>query len=280
MAASGYDGNRARFSGFAEIYDRYRLRPPPALADLLCRYAGVERPDFVVDLGCATGPSTRFWADRAGRVVGVDPVEEMLATARAVTRAENVEYRRGYGHETRLPDGCADIVTCSQSFHWMEPVSTLAEVVRISRPGGVFAAYCYRTPFVTGIEALDAAVEAAFDRLDALEREHKLKKETRFFPKAGYTKALRDSAAFAFVKGITLHETDTTSAERLVGGMETFGALQSLRKLGLDDDELGLTTLRAVAAEHLGETTAPIHVSYDVSIGILPPASDPASVGS
>ena len=40
----------------------------------------------------------------------------------------------------------ADIVTCSQSFHWMEPEPTLAEIARILRPGGVFAAYDYDWP--------------------------------------------------------------------------------------------------------------------------------------
>jgi len=44
---------------------------------------------------------------------------------------------------TDLPDGCADIVTCSQSLHWMVPESTFAEVARILRPGGVFATYDY-----------------------------------------------------------------------------------------------------------------------------------------
>lgn len=275
MARSEYEGNRERFSGFAEAYDRYRYRPPKVLADLLCRYAGLRHPDLVVDLGCATGPSTRFWADRAARVVGVDPVEEMLATARAATRAENVEYRLGYGHETRIPDACADIVTCSQSFHWMEPQSTMAEVVRILRPGGVFAAYHYRMIAATGIAALDAAAEETSEIVGRLERRHDLKRETRFFGKAGYTAAVRDAGVFALVKEVTLHREDTTSAERLVGVLETLGAVQSLRKLGIDDDELGLTRLRAVAAEHLGEETAPIHVSYLGSIGVLPGAPAP-----
>ncbi len=43
-------------------------------------------------------------------------------------------------------EGTAGIVTCAQSFHWMEPESTFIEVARILRPGGVFAAYDYDRP--------------------------------------------------------------------------------------------------------------------------------------
>ncbi|MBV8999273.1 MAG: methyltransferase domain-containing protein [Solirubrobacterales bacterium] len=32
--------------------------------------------------------------------------------------------------ETGLPDTCADVITCAQSFHWMEPESTIAEIAR------------------------------------------------------------------------------------------------------------------------------------------------------
>src|SRR3984893_18785877 len=60
--------------------------------------------------------------------------------------AAHIAYREGVAHRTGLPDGCADIVTCAQSLHWMEPTSTLAEVARILRPGGLFAAYDYDWP--------------------------------------------------------------------------------------------------------------------------------------
>ena len=74
-----------RFSGFADVYDRFRPRPPAALVDALCLLAGVERPSLVVDLGSGTGTSTRYWADRAARVVGVEPSPDMRAQARAAT---------------------------------------------------------------------------------------------------------------------------------------------------------------------------------------------------
>ena len=55
--------------------------------------------------------------------------------------AENVTFRPGFGHDTGLASKTADLVTSSQSFHWMEPTSTLAEVARILRQGGAFCAY-------------------------------------------------------------------------------------------------------------------------------------------
>ncbi|MBV8225541.1 MAG: hypothetical protein JO232_10170 [Verrucomicrobia bacterium] len=49
------------------------------------------------------------------------------------------------------------MITASQSFHWMEPVSTLHEVARILRAGGVFAAYDCDWPPVS-----DPVADAAF----------------------------------------------------------------------------------------------------------------------
>jgi SAM-dependent methyltransferase len=50
-------------------------------------------------------------------------------------------------HRPRTPQALVDaLVTCSQSLHWMEPEPTFAEVARILRRGGVFAAYDYDWP--------------------------------------------------------------------------------------------------------------------------------------
>jgi SAM-dependent methyltransferase len=82
-------------AGFAEHYDRYRPRPPLALLELLPPLAGVERASLVVDLGSRTGLSSRFWAERADQVVGVEPNEAMLRFAEETTgRAQRQLSRR------------------------------------------------------------------------------------------------------------------------------------------------------------------------------------------
>ncbi len=267
---NSYDGNSERFSGFAELYDRYRFRPPRALSDLLTRFAGGERPRLVVDLGCGTGISTRYWADRSDKVIGNEPSEDMRNRAIAVTEAANIEYRSGFGHETGLADDAADIVICAQSFHWMDPRSTLSEVGRILRPGGVFAVCNYRFLALTGIVELDLAVGETLKRIMRLEIEHELKKDVRFFGTDEHPARMRESGVFALVRQVYLSSVESTSAERIVRGLESMGALQSLRKKGLSDEELGLMDLATVAAGCLGDGAVPVRVSYEVDIGVTP----------
>ena len=143
------------------VSTRIGLSPPEASASTSCAWRHKwTRPRLVVDLGSGTGLSTRVWADRADEVVGVEASPEMREQAEAATAAENVRFVQAYAQATGLPDGEADIVTCSQAFHWMEPEPTLAEAARILRPGGVFAAYDYDWPPIVHRE-----VEAAFEEL-------------------------------------------------------------------------------------------------------------------
>jgi ubiquinone/menaquinone biosynthesis C-methylase UbiE len=264
-----YEGNVERFSGFAESYERYRFSPPEILADVLCRYAAVERPALVVDLGCGTGLSTRFWADRAERVIGIEPADDMLAAAAAATKDGNVEYRKGFGHETGLPDACADLVTCSQSFHWMEPQRSLTEVGRLLRPGGVFAAYDYHGSTVTGIVELEEAAATA-ETVYRLEKERGLKKALEFHGKDTHDRSLAECGLFRMTRRFFLHDVKPTSADDTVGGFETLGALQTLRKHGVTDEELGIAELRRVAEKHLGDGETPQVVSYEVHVGVMP----------
>ena len=62
-------------------------------------------------------------------------------------------YQPGFSFATGLPDASADVVIAVQAMHWMEPVSTLAEVARILRPGGVFASFDADWPPVAGLAA-------------------------------------------------------------------------------------------------------------------------------
>ena len=76
--------------------------PAPVLLEMLPpSLAGVERPALVVDLGSGTGLSTRFWAEHADAVVGVEPTPEMREVAVAATDGPDVSYRAASAHDDR-----------------------------------------------------------------------------------------------------------------------------------------------------------------------------------
>ena len=159
--------NADRFSGFADLYDAHRPSPPAELGDLLKSYVNVPHPD-VVDLGSGTGLSTRWAADWARSVVGVEPNADMRTQAESIG-GTNMCYAHGLSHATGLPDSSADIVVAVQAMHWMEPTSTLVEVRRLLRPGGLFATVDADWPPVAGVAAAERAWATVHARIRVLE---------------------------------------------------------------------------------------------------------------
>lgn len=258
-----------RFSGFADVYDRFRPRPPAALVDALCLLAGVERPSLVVDLGSGTGTSTRYWADRAARVVGVEPSPDMRAQARAATAAPNVAFIEGFSHETNLADDCADLDTCSQSLHWMLPDPTFAEAARILRPGGVFAACDYDWPPLMPHWAAEAAFRRFMAGVHALERSHGSAEGVARAEKSGHLARMSASGRFRYTREFMLHHPDEGSAERLVGLALSLGGVQSLLKAGLSAAEVGIERLRDEAAAIMGPEPERWYWTSRVRVGIV-----------
>jgi len=249
--------------GFASGYDSHRPSPPDALLHMLCLEAEVERPALVVDFGSGTGLSTRAWAERADEVVGVEASPEMREQAEAATAAANVRFVGAFAQETGLAEEAADLVTCSQSFHWMEPEPTLAEAARILRPGGVFAAYDYDWPPVVHWE-----VEAAFDEL--VRRVGRLRAEAANprYGKSGHLDRIRTSGHFRYAREVLLHSRERGSAERIVGMALSLGPLTMLLQQGVSEEDVGLAALRNVAGRVLGERDADLYLGYRVRLGV------------
>ena len=156
--------NADRFSGqeYIDIYDRYRPRPPQALLEQALVYAENPQPDLVVDLGCGTGISTMLWQGIAQQIIGIEPSAEMrdLAQRKLGEEDASIRFIEAFAHQTPLEDQSADIITCSQSFHWMEPVATLREIDRLLKPGGLLVIYDCTWP-----PSFDWALELAYREL-------------------------------------------------------------------------------------------------------------------
>jgi SAM-dependent methyltransferase len=97
-----------------------------------------DRVGRVVDLGAGTGALTRLLVDRSDEVIAVEPDDRMRAVL-----ADEVPLARavaGSGESMPVADASVDAVIASTSWHWMDPVATVAEAARVLVPGGCLGA--------------------------------------------------------------------------------------------------------------------------------------------
>jgi len=263
-----FAGNIDRFTGFAETYDKYRPVPPAILLDILTQMAEMNRPNLVVDLGCGTGTSTRVWADRAEKTIGIDPTPDMLRQAKEHQPIENVSYQLGFSHQTGLPDQCADVVSCSQSLHWMEPSATFQEVARILRPGGVFAAIDYDWPPTLSSWRAEQAFLEVWEQIGEIRNKHELPTRIRRWSKTEHLERMRISGRFRYTKELVVHHVLQGNAERLMGFARSLEGVEDLLKLNLLEINQSLERLEQEARLTLGDELRPWYIGYRVRIGI------------
>jgi len=132
---------RVSFAVAAEAYDlfmgRYSAQLSPQLADL----ADVGSGQRVVDVGCGPGALTTELVRRVGAssVAAVDPSEQFVAAARE--RHPGVDVERAAAEELPFADGEFDAALAQLVVHFMaDPARGIAEMARVTRPGGVVAA--------------------------------------------------------------------------------------------------------------------------------------------
>ena len=130
MAAT--DSTRAfSFGQQAETYDRFRPAPPPAAVEWVL---STSCP-IALDVGAGTGALSRRMAERADSVVAVEPDLRMLSVL--ARRSPTVIPVEGLAEHLPFGGSTVDAVMISSAWHWMDPPSTIAEIARVLRPGGV-----------------------------------------------------------------------------------------------------------------------------------------------
>ncbi len=125
----------------AAAYDAFMGRYSVPLAPMLADLAGVTEGQRALDVGCGTGALTGELVGRlsASSVAAVDPSAPFLASVH--DRYPGVEVQRAGAERLPFPDDAFDAVLAQLVVHFMsDPVAGLAEMSRVTRPGGVVAA--------------------------------------------------------------------------------------------------------------------------------------------
>ncbi|HJY32061.1 MAG TPA: class I SAM-dependent methyltransferase [Actinomycetota bacterium] len=146
---------RRLFAGIAPEYDQMgsvlSFGQDPRWRRFLVSKVNAIPGSWVLDVATGTGLVARELASKNVRVVGLDQSAAMVARGvEAVRRRgldERVRFTLGQAQALPFADGSFDAVTFTYLLRYVvDPAATVAELVRVLRPGGVMASLEFHVP--------------------------------------------------------------------------------------------------------------------------------------
>ena len=161
-----------RFSNRVDNYVKYRPSYPPELVSFLADSLGLKKGQQVADIGSGTGILTEILLLKGYFVTGVEPNEAMRQAAeRKLGGYDRFYSQAGKAEETGLMDQSVHLITVAQAFHWMEPVATRKEFMRILKLGGHIALiWNLRLVHTAFLQAYEEFLQAFGHQYDAANR--------------------------------------------------------------------------------------------------------------
>jgi SAM-dependent methyltransferase len=129
-----------------DAYEAYVGRWSRPVAAAFVRWLAIPAGRAWLDVGCGTGALTATVLAQAApaAVVGVDPAEPFLATARARIPDPRATFQSGDARALPVPDATVDAVVSGLALNFVPDADrAVAEFVRVTRAGGTAAAYVW-----------------------------------------------------------------------------------------------------------------------------------------
>lgn len=175
------DKRRARvfYKYLSRVYDR--INPVIWTEEMRAeavRMLDLGRDDRVLDVGCGTGYATEALLREVRVVHGLDQSVHQLERAyEKFGKAGRVRFYVGDAEQLPFRSGSFDVVWSSGSIeYWPDPVSTLVELRRVTRPGGQVLVVGPNEPNTRVMRRVASAIMLFYDRGEA----------ERMFAEAGF----------------------------------------------------------------------------------------------
>lgn len=125
------------FSNHSKQYAQFRPVYPDSLYKFI--FSHVNEFNTAWDCGTGNGQAAQALATTFKTVLATDISVEQMNNAH---KANNILYSVG-GEQTTFPDQSINLVTVAQAIHWFDRTKFYQEVVRVAKPGAIFAVWGY-----------------------------------------------------------------------------------------------------------------------------------------
>lgn len=125
--------NEEKFTGRADLYEKFRPSYPDSLIDFLYENA---QCDTVTDIGAGTGKFTRCLLKKPWNITAVEPNADMREK---LFNIKGITVVNASAENTGLAEHSVGLVTVAQAFHWFDEQLFKTECERILTENGMLA---------------------------------------------------------------------------------------------------------------------------------------------
>ena len=129
---------RDHFSSQAMNYQKYRPGYPDELFSYLCSLCYDKK--YAWDSGTGNGQCALELTRYFDKILATDPSESQIKGA---TQQTQIKYDVSLAEKCPESDQSFDLITVAQALHWFDFNAFFKEVKRVSKQGGIFAAWTY-----------------------------------------------------------------------------------------------------------------------------------------
>jgi trans-aconitate 3-methyltransferase len=130
--------------------------------------------DTLLDIGCGPGTATQTLASHFAHVIGLDPSEGMISTARSLggvtSTSEPIRYEISTAEELGknlsppIQDSSIDLITAANAAHWFDMSGFWPSAARVLKPGGSVALWTGGEGYIHPSMPNAAGIQAAMDK--------------------------------------------------------------------------------------------------------------------
>lgn len=130
-------GNTEKFTGKANVYDKYRPGYPQDVYGFIAQQANLKADSIIADVGAGTGKFAVPFLTKGYQVICVEPNTDM----KSIMDEKLGEYKNYAGvaataENTTLANRSVDCITVAQAFHWFDRTAFKLECQRILKENG------------------------------------------------------------------------------------------------------------------------------------------------